>query len=156
MLCSSSKNVVVCFTITSNVAVTTRVSVKNVRADSFPFSFHYKDFLKKKSRSDIGYKYTCSNYKAIYNGKTYHLFFTRHAELMGITSLTGKHLKTVKQSSVFVYLLECSFLIDFDHFDILASDQNKLRIFVKESLLIKRDQPQSNKTIESFLLKLVE
>ena len=35
MFCSSSKKVVVCFTIISNLAVTTRVSVNNVRADLF-------------------------------------------------------------------------------------------------------------------------
>ena len=43
--------------------------------------------------------------------------------------------------------------IDFDHFDILASDANKFRRLIKESLLIKRDQPQLNKTIKSFPLK---
>ena len=35
MLCSSSKKVAVCFTIISNLAVTTHVSVNNVRADLF-------------------------------------------------------------------------------------------------------------------------
>ena len=35
MLCSSSKRVAVCFTMISNLAVTTRVSVNNVRADLF-------------------------------------------------------------------------------------------------------------------------
>ena len=29
--------------------------------------------------------------------------------------------------------------IDFDHFDILASDTNRFRLLIKESLLIKRD-----------------
>ena len=35
MLCSSSEKVAVCFNIISNLAVTTRVSVNNVRADLF-------------------------------------------------------------------------------------------------------------------------
>ena len=35
MLCSSNKNVAPCFTLISNIAVTTRVSVNNVRADLF-------------------------------------------------------------------------------------------------------------------------
>ena len=38
----------------------------------------------------------------------------------------------------------------FVHFDIVASDPNKFRLFIKESLLIKRHQPQLNKTIKSF------
>ena len=75
---------------------------------------------------------------------------------MGISSLTGKHLKFVKQSAVFDHLLECNCLIDFDHFEILASDANKFRLLIKKRLLIKRDQPQLNKTIKSFPLKLFD
>ena len=73
--------------------------------------------------------------------------FTRAAEHMGIYNLTGKRLKCVKQSAVPDHLLECNCLIDFDHFDTLASDTNKFRLLVKESLLIKRYRPQLNKTI---------
>ena len=59
---------------------------------------------------------------------------------MGISHLTGKCLKSVKQSVVSDHLLECNCLTDFDHFDILTSDTNKFRLLIKESLLIKRDQ----------------
>ena len=59
-------------------------------------------------------------------------------------------------SAVSDYLLECNCSTDFDHFDILASDTNKFRLLIKESLLIKRDQPQLNKTIKSFPLKLFD
>ena len=71
---------------------------------------------------------------------------------MGISNLTGKRLKCVKQSAVSDHLLECNCVIAFDHFDILASDANKFRLLIKESL-IKRDQLQFNKTIKSFPLK---
>ena len=64
---------------------------------------------------------------------------------MGISNLTGKSLKCVKQSAVSDHLLECNCSIDFDHFNILASHANKFRLLSKESLLIKRDQPQLNK-----------
>ena len=83
-------------------------------------------------------------------------FFTRAAEHMGISNLTGKRLRSVKQSAVSDHLLECNCSIDFDHFDILASDANKFRRLIKESLLIKHDQPQLNKTIKSFPLKLFD
>ena len=46
--------------------------------------------------------------------------------------------------------------LDFDHFDSLASDANRFRLLTKESLLIKRDQSQLNKTIKSFPLKLFD
>ena len=91
-----------------------------------------KDSLKKKICSDIVYRYTCSNCKFAYYGKTYHHFFTRAAEHMGISNLTGTRLKSVKQSAVYDYLLECSYSKDFDHFDILASETNKSRLFLKK------------------------
>ena len=71
---------------------------------------------------------------------------------MGISNLTGKHLKCVKHSAVSDHLLECNCSIDLDHFDILASDANRLRLLIKESLLIKLDQPQLTKTIKSLKL----
>ena len=95
----------------------------------------------------------CSNCKVTYYGKTYRHFFTRAAEHMGISNLTGKRLKCVKQSAVSAHLLECNCSIDLDHFDILASDANRFRLLVKKNLLIKHHQPQLNKTIKSFLLK---
>ena len=73
---------------------------------------------------------------------------------MGISNLTGQRLKCVKQSEVSDHLLECNCSIDFDHFNILDSDANIFRLLIKESLLIKRDQPvQLNKTIKLFPLK---
>ena len=116
--------------------------------------FRYNDFLQKKFRSDIVYRYMCSNCKVTYYGKTYHHFFTRAAEHMVISSLTGKRLKYVKQSAVSDHLLEYNCSIDFDHFDILASHANRFRLLIKESLLLNYDQSQLNKTIKSFQLRL--
>ena len=67
---------------------------------------------------------------------------------MGISNLAGMHLTNAKQSAVSDHLLECNCSIDFDHFDIVASDTNKFRLLIKKSLLIKHDQPQLNKTIK--------
>ena len=75
---------------------------------------------------------------------------------MGISNLTGKGLKSLKQSAVSDHLFECNCSTDIDHFDILASDTKKFRLLIKESLLIKCGQPQLNKTIKSFLLKLFD
>ena len=69
---------------------------------------------------------------------------------MGISKLTGKRLKYIKQSAVSDHLLECNCLIDFLHFDIVASNANKFRLPIKESLLVKRDQLQLNKIIKPF------
>ena len=51
------------------------------------------------------------------------------AEHMGISNLTGKCVKNVKVSD---QLLQCDCKIDFDHFDILASDTNSFRLLIKE------------------------
>ena len=74
--------------------------------------FRYKDSLQKKIHSDIVYRYMCSNYKVTYYGKTYLHFCTRSAGHMGISNLTKKRIKCVKQSAVSDHLLECNFSID--------------------------------------------
>ena len=48
-------------------------------------------------------------------------FFTGAAEHMGISNLTGKRLKKVKQLAVSDHLLGCNCSISFDHLDVLAS-----------------------------------
>ena len=73
---------------------------------------------------------------------------------MSISNLTGKRTKNIKQSAVSDHTLECNCSIGFDHFGILAPDRNNFRLLIKESLLIKHDQPQLNKTTKSFPLTL--
>ena len=73
---------------------------------------------------------------------------------MSISNLTGKRTKNIKQSAVSDHILECNCSIGFDHFGILAPDRNNFRLLIKESLLIKHDQPQLNKTTKSFPLTL--
>ena len=85
--------------------------------------FGFKDILDKKIRSDL--LYLCSSCNATYYGKTYRHLFMTAAEHMGISNLTGKCVKNVKVSD---QLLQCDCTIDFDHFDILASDTNSFRL----------------------------
>ena len=65
---------------------------------------------------------------------------------MGISNLTSKRVKNVKESAVSDHLLQCNRAIDFDYFDDLAS----------ESLLITREKPVLNRTVKSFPLKLLD
>ena len=60
---------------------------------------------------------------------------------MCVSNLTRKRLKNIKDSAVSDHLLHCNCIIDFDHFDILAIDVSKFNILIKESLLIKHDNP---------------
>ena len=98
----------------------------------------------------------CSSCNATYYGKTYRHFFTRPSEHMGISYLTSKRVKNVKESTVSDHLLQCNCSIDFDHFDLLASDTNSFRLLIKESLLIKHDKPVLNCTVKSIPLKLFD
>ena len=108
---------------------------------------HFKDTLDKKIHSDLVYCYTCSNCSVTYYGKTYQHFFTRAAEHMGISNLTEKRVKNVKQSAVSDHLLQCDCSINFDNFDILASETNNFRLLIKEiCLLIMRDKAVLNHT----------
>ena len=55
--------------------------------------------MKQRIRSDLVYRYTCSNCNVTYYGKTY-----RH---LGISNLTEKRVKNVKLSAVSDHLLQC-------------------------------------------------
>ena len=118
--------------------------------------FRFKDSLEKKIRSGIIYRYTCSICKVTYYGKTFPHFYTRAAEHMGISNLTGKRLKTVMQSAISDHLLQCNCTINFDDFDFLATESNKFKLLLRESLLIKRDKLILNRTIKSFPLELFD
>ena len=118
--------------------------------------FRFKDTLDKKIRSHLVSRYLCSNCNATYYGKTYRQFFTKVAEHMGISNLAVKCVKNVKESAVSDHLLQCNCAIDFDHFDVLASDTNSFRLLIKESLLIKCDKPVLNRTVKLFPLKLFD
>ena len=119
--------------------------------------FWFKDPLEKKIRSKIIiYRYIYSNCKVAHYWKNFRHFYARAAKHMGITNLTGKRLKNVKQSGISDHLLHCNCAINFDGFSILATDCNKLKLLLRECLLIKRDKPIWNRTIKSFPLKLFD
>ena len=75
---------------------------------------------------------------------------------MCISNLTSKRVQNVKETAVSDHLLQCNCAIDFDHFDVLASDTNSFRLLIKESLLIKNDKPVLNRTVKSFPLELFD
>ena len=62
----------------------------------------------------------------------------------------------MKDSAVSDHLLQCNCTIDFDHFDVLATEVSKFSLLVKEILLIKRDNPVLNRTAKSFPLELFD
>ena len=93
---------------------------------------------------------------AIYYSKTKCKFYVRAVEHMGISHLTSKRLKNVKQSAISDHLLTCGCNINFNGSTILSKDSNNINLLIKESLLISRDKPILNKTVKSFPLDLFE
>ena len=57
--------------------------------------FRFKDSLEEKIHSGIIYRHRCKNCNVTYYGKTFRHFYTRVAEHMAISNLTGKRLKTL-------------------------------------------------------------
>ena len=82
--------------------------------------------------------------------------FTRAAEHMRVSNLTGKRLKNMKDSVVSSHLFQCNCTINFDHFDILATGISKFNLLLKESLLIKCSNPALSRTTKSFSLELFD
>ena len=78
------------------------------------------------------------------------------AEDIGISDLTGKCLKNIKQSAISDHQLQCNCTINFDNFDILAAKSKKFKLLLRENLLIKCDKPILNRTIKSFPLELFD
>ena len=62
----------------------------------------------------------------------------------------------IKDSAISDHLLRCNRTIDFDHFDILATDVSKFNLSVRESFLFKRHNPVLNRTTKSFPLELFD
>ena len=118
--------------------------------------FHFMDVLPKKLCSGIVYSFKYNSCNAIYYGKTKCHFYVRAAEHMGISHLTNKRIKNIKQSAISDHLLTCDCNINFDDFTIWSKDSNNINLLVKQSLLVSRDKPIFNKTVKSFPLELFE
>ena len=92
---------------------------------------------------------TCCN--AAYYGESERHFFVGTSEHLGMTRLTRKRVKNPKKSAIFDHIL----LNDHD-FAILLKKNNRFKLHLKESLLIKRDKPELNRNIYRYPLELFD
>ena len=109
--------------------------------------FHFKDVPPKKLCSGIICSFKCNSCNVIYYCKTKHHFYVRAAEHMGISQLTNKRLKNVKQPANSDHVLTCDCNINFNDFTILSKDSNNINLLIKESLLLACDKLILNKTV---------
>ena len=73
---------------------------------------------------------------------------------MGISGLTGKEMKSKKDSAIRDHLQTCDGVITHDSFVIIGREADLIAQRVKESLFIHRDKPSLNVQGTSIPLKL--
>ena len=118
--------------------------------------FRYKDSIVKDLISGTVYKFQCSLCNESYYGESIRHLDIRSGEHMGVSPLTGKKVKRSSNSAICDHLLHCNFLPSFDNFSVLAHENKKYLLEIKESLLIMRDKPSLNRNIISAPLYLFD
>ena len=73
-----------------------------------------------------------------------------------MTPLTGKRVKNPKKSAIFDHILLKGHDASFENFAILLKENNNFKLYLKESLLMKRDKPELNRNIYSYALELFD
>ena len=101
--------------------------------------------------SNLVYKFKCNN---MYYGKTKRHFKVRASEHIGITPLTGKKVKSPKESAVFDHIVHTGHNASFDDFETLVKECDEFRFLLRESLLILREDAPLNRYIKSISLEL--
>ena len=98
--------------------------------------------------------YSCCN--ATYYGESEEHVFMRASEHLGMTPLTRKGVKNPKKSAIFDHILLNGYDAGFEDFKILLKENNIFKLYLKESLLTKRDKPKFNRNIYSYRLELFD
>ena len=112
--------------------------------------------IPKDLISGAVYKFQCGLYNESYYGGSNRQLDIRSGEHIGVSPLIGKKVKPSNNSAVCDHLLDCNFLPSFDNFSILAHENKKYLLEIKESLLIMRDKLSLNRNINSAPLYLFD
>ena len=105
----------------------------------FPRS--YKDLIPKDIVSGVVYNFQCDLCNESYYGES-----IRHLDIRSGNT----------DSATYDHLLHCDCLPPFDNFSILAHENRKHLLEIKESLLIMRDKASLNRNIKSAPLYLFD
>ena len=121
-----------------------------------PNSFRFKDTTPKDLISGVVYKFQCGLCNESYYGDCIRHLDIRSEEYIGVSPLTGKKMKPINNSLVHDHLLHCNYLPSFNNFKILAHENKKFLLEIKDSLLIMRAKPSLNTDISSAPLYLFD
>ena len=98
----------------------------------------------------------CSCFNATCYRESERHFFVRASEHLGMTPLTVKWVKNPKRSAILGHILLDGHDASFEHFTILLKENNKFKLQLKESLLIKRYTLELNRNIYTYPLEIFE
>ena len=121
--------------------------------------FSYKDKFPKSLLSGVIYKYTCAHCNVSYIGCTARYWEKRLEEHTHISALTGKPLSNAQVFAPLQHVKssKCNPLGpngSRDDFEILGYEKDRFLLQVKESILIKKDNPAINGTVTSVPIYL--
>ena len=119
-------------------------------------SFRYKDPIPKDLISGVVYKFQCSLCNESYYGESIRHLDIRSGKHIGLSPLTGKKVIPSNNSDISVRFLHCNFLPSFNNFRVLAHENKKYLLEIKETLLIMRDKPSLNRNINLAPLYLFD
>ena len=119
-------------------------------------SFRFKDLIPKDLISRFIYKFQCGLCNESYYGQSIRHLVIRSGKHIGVSPLAGKKVKPINNSAVRDHLPHCNYLPSFDNFSILAHENKKFLLEIKESLLIMTDKPSLNRNISSEPLYLFD
>ena len=120
--------------------------------------FKFKDKIPLQCRSLVLYRFVCNKCNLIYYGKTFRHFKVRVYEHLGKSLKTDKpytyNSKNTNNTTVLNHIHNCKCKASIDDFKIIGSAKNDYHLRIKESIIIKKDNPILNKTVKSIPLSL--
>ena len=122
---------------------------------AFPF-FPLQRPFPKDLISGVVYKFQFGLCNESYYGESIRHLDIKSGQHIGVSPLTGKKVKPSNNSAICDHLVHCNFLPSFDNFSVLAHENSKYLLEIKDSLLIMRDKPPLNGNINSALLYLFD
>ena len=118
--------------------------------------FRFKDIIPQEISSHLVYKFRCSCCNTTYYGESESHFFVRAFEHLHMIPLTGERVKNPKKSAILDIILLKGHDASFEDFTIPLKENNKYKLHLKGSLLIKPDKPELNRNIYSYPLELFD
>ena len=117
--------------------------------------FSYKDHIVDKLKSRVIYEYTCSSCNARYIGSTERHFFSRIQEHLGNSIYTFRPLTNPSFSAIRSHSQEKDHVVSCKNFKIIDTAIDGQTLLLKESMYIKKRQPNLNNSGTSKALYLV-